>query len=83
MGRRLSKEEQLAEPRKIPQRYRMQVSDEILLQLFISVYGTGKTFHRGVAGNWKQYFNEDHKQAFKELLGDFLIGLGYEKDYNW
>ena len=75
--------EQLAELRKIPRALKMQVSDERLLDLFHSVYGTGKTFHKGLVGTWKEYFKEEHKRTFKELLGAQLISLGYEKDYNW
>lgn len=32
---------------------------------------------------WKQYFDEDLKEAFLEKFGDVLIQLGYEKDNNW
>ena len=83
LGGVYSEEEQLKELRKIPMALKMQVSDDQLLQLFTAVYGKGKTFHKGVVGSWKTYFNEEHKRVFKEQLGDLLISLGYEKDYNW
>ncbi|HGY54742.1 MAG TPA: hypothetical protein ENK44_03480 [Caldithrix abyssi] len=41
------------------------------------------TFRTGKAGNWKTVFTERQKDLFKEIAGDLLIELGYEKDYNW
>jgi sulfotransferase 6B1 len=83
LGGVYSTNEQLIELRKIPAALNMQVSDAKLLQLFSQVYGHGKTFHKGIVGSWKEHFNPEHKRIFKELLGDVLISLGYEKDYNW
>ncbi len=34
-------------------------------------------------GEWKKYFNDEHKATFKEVTGDLLIKLGYEDDGNW
>ncbi|USK62683.1 sulfotransferase domain-containing protein [Peribacillus frigoritolerans] len=41
------------------------------------------TFRKGKIGDWKEEFNEIHKEAFKEIAGDILIQLGYEKGDNW
>ena len=41
------------------------------------------TFRSGKVGKWKEYFNEHHIKIFKEISGDLLIRLGYEKDKNW
>ncbi len=41
------------------------------------------TFRSGKSGNWKTTFTERQKDLFKEIAGDLLIELGYEKDYNW
>ncbi len=41
------------------------------------------TFRSGKTGEWKKYFNDEHKRVFKEIAGDLLIQLGYEKDHNW
>ncbi len=38
---------------------------------------------KGTPGDWKNHFNEKHKDEFKRLYGDLLIKLGYEKDTNW
>jgi hypothetical protein len=41
------------------------------------------TFRSGKTGEWKKHFTEEHKRIFKEVAGDLLIKLGYEKDGNW
>jgi hypothetical protein len=38
---------------------------------------------KGIAGDWRNVFTEQDKQTFKEVAGDVLIKLGYEKDDNW
>jgi hypothetical protein len=40
-------------------------------------------FRKGVAGDWKNVFTERDKEIFKEVAGDLLIKLGYEKDGDW
>jgi hypothetical protein len=40
-------------------------------------------FRKGIAGDWRNYFKPDHNQRFKELAGQQLIDLGYEKDLDW
>jgi hypothetical protein len=43
-----------------------------------------KRFYRkGIAGDWKNHFKEEDKRIFKEIAGDLLIQLGYEKDLDW
>lgn len=41
------------------------------------------TFRSGKTGGWKQYFTDEHKSLFKEVAGDLLIRLGYEKNNDW
>jgi hypothetical protein len=40
-------------------------------------------FRKGIAGDWKNHFNQQHIDYFKEQYGDLLIKLGYEQDKNW
>ena len=40
-------------------------------------------YRKGVSGDWKNYFSDDHKQTFINQTGELLIGLGYETDLNW
>lgn len=41
------------------------------------------TFSQGRSGGWRNAFDEELKDLFKEVAGDLLIRLGYEKDHNW
>ncbi len=41
------------------------------------------TFRSGTTGGWKEHFTDSHKKLFKEVAGDLLIRLGYEKDNDW
>jgi len=42
-----------------------------------------KTFRAGKTGEWKKYFKPEHKALFKEVSGDLLVRLGYEKNNDW
>ena len=41
------------------------------------------TFRSGKTGEWKKYFTDEHKRIFKDVAGDLLMRLGYEKDNDW
>jgi sulfotransferase family protein len=41
------------------------------------------TFRSGKTGEWRKYFSEEHKRVFKEVAGDLLLKLGYEKNNDW
>ena len=41
------------------------------------------TFRSGKTGEWKKYFTAGHKKIFKDVAGELLVKLGYEKDDNW
>jgi hypothetical protein len=41
------------------------------------------TFRSGKTGEWKKYFTGEHKKIFKDVAGDLLVKLGYEKDGDW
>jgi Sulfotransferase domain len=38
---------------------------------------------KGVAGDWRKVFTDQDKRIYKEVAGQMLIGLGYERDYDW
>ncbi|MBI4530371.1 MAG: hypothetical protein HY709_02515 [Candidatus Latescibacteria bacterium] len=60
-------------------RYGSRDIDRVAKQVF---GGTG-TFRKGVIGDWRNHFSEEHKRVFKELAGQLLIDLGYERDDDW
>jgi hypothetical protein len=41
------------------------------------------TFRAGRIGGWREYFKPAHVEAFKEVAGQLLIDLGYERDFSW
>ncbi len=41
------------------------------------------TFRSGKTGGWSQHFTEEHRKLFKEVAGDLLVKLGYEKNNDW
>ena len=38
---------------------------------------------KGVSGDWRNYFTEPVKEAFKERCGELLVSAGYERDMDW
>ena len=45
--------------------------------------GKSPTFRSGKTSEWKKHFTDEHKKIFKDVAGDLLIRLGYEKDNDW
>ena len=41
------------------------------------------TFRSGKTGGWKTYFTDEHKKLFKDIAGDLVVKLGYEKNNDW
>jgi hypothetical protein len=44
---------------------------------------TGSFLRKGVAGDWKNYFNREAAEVFDRHAGDVLVRLGYEPDRSW
>jgi hypothetical protein len=40
-------------------------------------------YRKGVPGDWKNHFTEEHKTSFKQNFNDLLVKLGYEQSDNW
>jgi hypothetical protein len=41
------------------------------------------TFRSGKTGGWREHFKDEHKALFKDVAGDLLVRLGYEKSNEW
>lgn len=82
-GGAYSDRDQLEELRKIANAIDLKISDKQLLKAFTETFGKGETFNQCKVGRWKDYFNEENKRLFKEVLGEELIEMGYESDYDW
>lgn len=63
----------------------LQTPRELILDSLESSINPSRspTFRSGKTGEWKKYFTDEHKKIFKDVAGDLLIRLGYEKDNNW
>ena len=66
-------------------RVSLQTPQPLILEAIESSINPSRssTFRSGKTGEWKQYFTEDHKKIFKDVAGDLLMKLGYEKDNDW
>jgi len=40
-------------------------------------------YQKGIAGDWKNHFSDEDRKVFKDIAGDMLVTLGYEKDLDW
>jgi sulfotransferase 6B1 len=65
--------------------YRIPTSREKALAVLTDAIQPGKshTFRSGKTGGWKQHFTAEHKILFKDVAGDLLVRLGYEKNNDW
>lgn len=65
--------------------YRIPTPREKSLEILLEAIQPkkSKTFRSGRTGEWRKYFKPEHKALFKEVAGDLLINLGYEKDNDW
>ena len=63
----------------------LQTARGLLLESLENSINPGKspTFRSGKTGEWKKHFTDEHKKIFKDVAGDLLIRLGYEKDNDW
>lgn len=65
--------------------YEIPTPREKALSILLEVIQPKKshTFRSGKTGGWKEHFREEHKKLFKDVAGDLLVKLGYEKDNDW
>jgi len=63
----------------------LTVPREPLLDALESSINPGKspTFRSGKTGEWRKHFTAGHKKIFKDVAGDLLVRLGYEKANDW
>ena len=66
-------------------RAQLQIPRETILESLEASINPARspTFRSGKTGEWRTSFSEEHKKLFKEVAGDLLIRLGYEKSNGW
>lgn len=75
--------------KKVAQFFGLDDSDDVLYSI-IENYNFSKLkkkdsifFRKGITGDWKNYFDNEIKDKFKEKAGELLRDLGYEKNLDW
>ena len=65
--------------------YQIPTPREKALSILIEAIQPSKshTFRSGKTGGWKTYFHDEQKKLFKDVAGDLLVRLGYEKSNDW
>lgn len=77
-------EKQLAQIQRIGDFAERPLDQDQARQIAQKMYAkTSVTFRKGQIGDWRNHFTEVHRRAFKEVAGETLIKLGYEKDIDW
>jgi hypothetical protein len=62
--------------------YRIPMPREKALPVLVEAIQPAKshTFRSGRTGGWREHFKDEHRQLFKDVAGDLLVQLGYEKN---
>ena len=65
--------------------YRIPTPHEKALSILVNAIQPNKshTFRSGKTGGWREHFTEEHRKLFKDVAGDLLVKLGYEKNNDW
>ncbi|MDR3645966.1 MAG: sulfotransferase domain-containing protein [Candidatus Babeliales bacterium] len=78
-----SNEKQEKLVKEISNHINVKLTNEEIKNIISNLWGKSMTFRKGVIGEWKDSFTHVDKQNFKQIAGQLLIDLGYEKDLNW
>jgi len=79
-----NRELQVQEIQKLAAHLRVGLDDKDVEHIAKCVfYRKSKTFRKGLIGDWRNHFTQQHKAAFKEVAGQLLVDLGYETGLNW
>jgi hypothetical protein len=60
-----------------------QVAGRTKFDLRLNLRRKSGTARKGRVGDWRNHFAEEHVHRFKEVCGQFLVELGYERDLEW
>ena len=76
-------ETQMGEIQRFAEHFDVNAQEVELQKVADNLFGGTTTFRKGKIGKWREHFQPEHVETFKELAGDILIQLGYETDLNW
>jgi hypothetical protein len=65
--------------------YKIPTAREKALSVLVEAIQPRKshTFRSGKTGGWREHFTDEHKKLFKDVAGDLLVRLQYEKNNDW
>ena len=65
--------------------YKIPMARENTLSVLIEAIQPRRshTFRSGKTGGWREFFTDEHKKLFKDVAGDLVMRLGYEKSNDW
>jgi hypothetical protein len=65
--------------------YKIPTPREKALSILVEAIQPKKshTFRSGKTGGWREFFTSEHKSLFKDVAGDLVMKLGYEKTNDW
>lgn len=77
-------EQQLLCVRKIVKHIELDASEKQLERVAKEIFNpVSRTFVKGQIGTWKKTMNAEHLDLVKSTMGNTLVELGYEEDFNW
>ncbi len=77
------REVQIEEIRNLLKHLGIPAPEEKIEAIAEGVFGGTYTYRKGRIGAWRSRFTEKHIRLFKEIAGQLLIDLGYERDLDW
>ena len=65
--------------------YKIPTLREKALEILIEAINPKKshTFRSGKTGGWVDHYSAENIELFKEVAGDLLVKLGYERNNDW
>lgn len=77
-------ENQMNTIRRISTHIGLNLGDDKIREIAVNSFtNKTKTFRKGQIGGWRDEFSGENIELFKQVAGNQLIELGYEKDNNW
>jgi hypothetical protein len=61
----------------------IEVGAKEALSIGEAAFGKGYTYRQGRIGSWRDVFDEEMKDVFKQTAGEYLLKTGYEADDSW
>jgi hypothetical protein len=78
-----SRDNQIITLRRVARHLGVSVDDDAIAHIADNLFGGTLTFRKGEIGSWRQTLSAEHKRLFKQIAGDVLVKMGYERSLDW